>query len=173
MTEFKNKNEDIDSLLSKFYSSGEAEQIKNDIAEGDGLFEKFPVPQPSEEMLNHIKLEISRRQRQMTLRKIFACTAATATAAVILIACYFMLHNTAQQKLPLYTQNISQETILKADNSESDVKIAAFEKEIELLRGEFVAIRLNEDNGTNGLLTDRVDNIESEIIETENAFWKG
>jgi hypothetical protein len=57
--------------------------------------------------------------------------------------------------------------------TQTDNTITALEKEAELLGGELVAVRLGEDNGKSEQINDRIGNVEAEIIDTENFFWKG
>ncbi|MFA5293582.1 MAG: hypothetical protein WC496_11175 [Phycisphaerae bacterium] len=163
----ENKKENIDVLLSKFYSAGEVERIKIDIAETDRLFEKFLAPKISQETVDRIKLQISRKQKRIAFLTIFVKTAAV--AAVVIIGAVLLLQDTGGKKpADNYAQNGYQASLSQVDSS-----IAALEKEIELLRGELFAVRLNEDDGTNGRLAEQVGNVETEIIDTENFFWKG
>jgi len=165
MTE--NKKENVDVLLSKFYSAGEVERIKIDITETDRLFEKFPAPQLSQETIDRIKLQISRKQKRIVFLTILIKTAAV--AAVVIIGAVLLLQDTGGKKpADNYAENGYQAALSQVDSS-----IAALEKEIELLRSELFAVRLNEDNGTNGILAEQVGNVEAEIIDTENFFWKG
>jgi hypothetical protein len=165
MTE--NKKENIDDLLSRFYSPDQAEQIKNDITQGEQLFDGYCAPQPQEYIINRIKLNISRNRKHTGILQVLVKT--IAVAAVVLVASYLLLQNTATQKPAVNnTQNIYRAALTRTDNS-----ITALEKEAELLSGEITAVRLGEDNGTNEQLSDSVGNVETEIIDTENSFWKG
>ena len=92
-----------------------------------------------------------------------------AVAAVVLVASYLLLHDSAGRKpVGNNIQNSYRAALTRTDNS-----ITALEKEAELLGSEVMAVRLGEDNGTNEQLSDSVGNVETEIIETENSFWKG
>jgi anti-sigma-K factor RskA len=176
MTEFKNKN--IDELLSKFFSPDQAEQIKNDFISADALFEKFPAPAPSQQRLADIKQKMAHRlenQKRISplwdaLRHWTAVLLKTAAvAAIIVTASAVMLLNFNQEKPTQYSQNIQQTSVWQS----TDTSISSFEAEIEQLKNELLTINLGEENGTNGILTDRVEQIELETIETENTFWKG
>lgn len=164
MTE--NKKENIDNLLSQFYQADEIEQIKIDLTETDRLFEKYPALKVSQEVIDEIKLKIGRKQRRAVFSAIIIKTAAV--AAVVIISAVLLIQNINREESASYTQNDHQATLAQVDNN-----IASLEKEIEFLRDELAAIRLNEDNGTNGQLADSINNIDTEIIETENLFWKG
>jgi hypothetical protein len=157
--------ENIDNLLSRFYSPDQAEQIKRDIAQGEKLFDEYCAPQLEEKIINNIKLKISHRRKHTAFLSILVKT--IAVAAVVVIASY-LLQDGARQKPVDSTQNSYQAIMTQADNN-----ITALEKEAELLRSELADIRLGEDNGTNEQLTDSVGNVETEIIDTQNFFWKG
>jgi hypothetical protein len=160
----KNKNENIDNVLSQFYAPDQAEHIKKDIAEGEKLFDEYRAPEPEEKIINNIKLKISHRRRHTALLSVFVKT--IAVAAVVLIASYLFVQDNNRPKA---TENNSyQAALTRMDNN-----ISALEKEFELLKGEVVAVRLGEDNGTNEQFSERVGNVETEIINTENFFWKG
>ncbi|MGB8225359.1 MAG: hypothetical protein WCE45_00635 [Sedimentisphaerales bacterium] len=167
MTEFKNEN--IDELLAKFFSPDQAEQIKNDFAAGDESFEKFPAPNPPPQILAEIKQRIAQQlenRNRISWTTVLAKTAAV--AAIVVIASAVMLLNFSQKDSTQYTNDNQQASLLQ-----SDTDISAFEAEITQLKNELLAINLGEETGTNGILTDRVEQVELEIIETENAFWKG
>jgi hypothetical protein len=163
----ENKKENIDNLLSRFYSPDQAEQIKNDIAQGEQLFDGYRAPEPQENIINNIKLNISRNRRHTGILQVLVKT--IAVAAVVLVASYLLLQNSATQKpVGNNVQNSWQAALTRTDNN-----ITALEKEAQLLSGEVMDVRLGEDNGTNGQLSDSVGNVETEIIDTENFFWKG
>ncbi|MBU1259790.1 MAG: hypothetical protein KJ757_06465 [Planctomycetes bacterium] len=164
MTE--NKKENIDNLLSRFYRADEIEQIKIDLTEADRLFEKYPSPQVSQEVIDEIKSKISRKQRRIAFSSVLVKTAAV--AAVVIIGAALLMQNIKEVPVSHSAQNGYQAALAKVDSN-----IASLEKEIELLRDELLAIRLNEDDGTNGELADAINNVDTEIIETENLFWKG
>lgn len=174
MTEFKNKNENIDSLLSKFFPPDQTEQIKNNFASADALFEKFPAPNPSEQTTTEIKQKIA---QQLKNRKHISWTgvlAKTASVAAIIVAVSaILLLNHTEKDSTEYAQNKQQTSLQQNGETDSDADISLFEAEIEQLRSELLAVNLGEENGTNGILTDRIEQIELEIIETENTFWKG
>ncbi len=172
MTEFRNKN--IDELLSKFFSPDQAEQIKNDFASADTLFEKFPAPDPSQQTLADIKQRIIRQlenRKRISWTAVFAKTAAV--AAIVVIICAVILLNLYRKDSTQYAKDRQQTILWQSDQIGSDTDISASDAEIKQLKSELLAINLGEENGTNGVLTDRVEQLELEIIETENTFWKG
>jgi len=167
MTEFKNKNENIDDLLSKFYPPDQTRQIKNDFASADTLFEKSPAPNPSPQTIAQIKQKIDRQlEAQNRIHWTAVLVKTASVAAIIVIVSAVMLLN-FNQKEP------TQLASLQNDVKTFEADLSLFSKELEQLNSELVAINLGEDNGTNGILTNQVDQVELEIIETENTFWKG
>jgi len=167
MTEFKNEN--IDELLSKFFSPDQAEQIKDDFASADSFFEKFPAPNPPPQILAEIKQRTAQQlenRNRISWTTVLAKTAAV--AAIVVIVSAVMLLNFSQKDSIQYTNDKQQTSLWQ-----SDTDISAFEAEITQLKNELLAINLGEETGTNGILTDRVEQVELEIIETENTFWKG
>ncbi|MBN1787928.1 MAG: hypothetical protein JW806_05975 [Sedimentisphaerales bacterium] len=173
MTERENKN--IDELLSKFYSPEQAEEMKNDIASGDLLFEKYPAPGPSQQVTAEIKQKIAQRlenRKSPSLPTIILKTASAAAIIVIFSAVLLLNHTriksdryTADNKLSVPTE--------QTDYIASEIDISTFEDELKQLKNELLTINLGEYSGTNGTLVDQVEELELEIIEVENTFWKG
>ena len=167
MTESKNEN--IDELLAKFFSPDQAEQIKNDFAAGDELFEKFSASNPLPQILAEIKQRLAQQlenRNRISWTIVFAKTAAV--AAIVVIVSAVMLLTFSQKDSTRYTNDKQQISLLQFDTD-----ISAFEAEITQLKNELSTINLGEETGTNGILTDRVEQVELEIIKTENTFWKG
>jgi hypothetical protein len=168
MTEFKNKNDDIDNLLKKFHSPDQAQQIKTDFASADALFKKFPSPNPSGQTLADIKQKIARQlenRKRMSWTAVFIKTAAVA-AIVVIISSVMLLNFNRKGSI----QHAKDEQKMSLWQSE---EISTFDAEIQQLKNELLAINLGEENGTNGILSERVERLELEIVETENTFWKG
>lgn len=166
MTEFKDKN--IDKLLSKFFTPDQAEQIKNDFTSADALFEKFPAPQPSQQTLAEIKQRITRQLeagKRINWAAVFTKTAAVAAVAAVLCAVIMLNFN---QKKPSQSATNQQQTTLWQSE-----EVSTFDAEISQLKGELLAINLGEENGTTDILNERTEQLDLEIVETENTFWKG
>jgi len=172
MTEFKSKN--IDDLLSKFYSSEQAEQIKNDFASADAIFEKFPVPNLSGQTTAEIKQKIVQHlesQKPISWTAVLVKTASVAAIVVTFSAVLLLTHT--GKDLNQYATNEQQTSSRQIEQAEAGIDVSFFEAEFKLLKNELLTINLGEDNGTNGTLVDHIEKIELEIIETENTFWKG
>ncbi len=167
MTENKNKN--FDEILSEFFTPDQAEQIKKDFSAGDGFFEKYPAPAPAQQMLADIKQKMNHRlekQKRINWPTILLKTAAVAAIVVIVSAILTNFSNRLIQP----AQNESPASVWQ----KTDTNISSYEAEIKQLKNELTAINFGEEkNGTNGILSDRVEKIETETIEMENSFWKG
>ena len=172
MTELKNKN--IDDLLSKFYSPEQAEQIKNDFASADEIFEKYPAPNPSQQTTASIKQKIAQHlenRKRISWTAVLVKTASV--AAIVVIFSAVLLLNHTEKDLNQYASNEQQTSSRQTEQIDSGIDVSFFEDEFKLLKNELFTINLGEDNGTNGILVDQIEKLELEIIETENTFWKG
>jgi len=150
----ENKNENLDLT-----------ELKKDSLEIDELFNKFPAPTPSPALVDDIKRRINSRSQRISIPKVIFKTAVV--AAVVVLTWSFMFDG--------FNRKNSVENIGESSGSvfsQADESLSEFEKEIDLLRSEFFSVCLNEEN-TNGLLTDTVTTVESQIIETDSSFWKG
>ena len=125
-----------------------------------------PLHKSSRKSTNSSKIKIV-----YTGRPFFVKTASVAAIVVIISA--VMLLNFNRKKSTQYTEVNQQSASLQNDEKNFGADLSLFSKELEQLNSELVAINLGEDNGTNGILTNQVDQVELEIIETENTFWKG
>lgn len=171
MSNFKNTNDNLDRLLSKFYSADRAEEMKKDFAEAEGLFEKFSAPKPSEQTIAEIKNRIAvGLSSQKNIISWPAVLVKTAAVAAILIAAAVLM--TISSK-PTDNQIAKTQPDIQKIQLIDETDISEFETEIQQLRSELLAINYGEGNGTNGSLSDSVEEAELEIIEIDNIFWKG
>ena len=163
----KNKNENLDGLLAKFYSASEAEQVKGDFLCADGAFEKFPAEKPAEQTIEEIKQKIAVKlsiQKHINWPRVILQTAAV--VAVVIVAAVLTLPDKS-------TDNITAKTQGRDIQLVSETYISLYEAEITQLNNELLTLNYGEENGTNGTLLDLTEQVEVEIIETDNTFWKG
>ncbi|MFA6186568.1 MAG: hypothetical protein WC770_05075 [Phycisphaerae bacterium] len=168
MNKFKNKNESLDSLLAKFFSTSEAKQVKDDFSFADKAFEKIPTAKPAEQTIDEIKRKIAVKlsmQKHINWPRVLLQTVAVA-AVVILAAVLTLPDKPAADKIAAKTQVQDIQLI-------SDMDISLYEAEIAQLNSEFLTLSYGEENGKNGTLLDLTERVEVEIIETDNTFWKG
>lgn len=170
MSNFENTNDNLDRLLSKFYSADQTEEMKKDFANADRLFEKFPAPKPSEQTITEIKNRIAVRlsaQKHINWPAVLVKT--VAVAAILITTAVLMTISSKPAKNQIAQTQPDIEKIQLIDETD----ISAFETELQQLQSDLLAINYGETNGTNGSLSDSVEQAELEIIETDNTFWKG
>jgi hypothetical protein len=169
MNKFKNKNENLDSLLAKFFSASEAKQVKDDFSFADGAFEKFPAAKPAEQTIEEIKRKIAVKlstQKHISWPRVIL--QAAAVAAVVVVAAVL----TWPDK-PASTGGSAAKIQEQDIQLVSETDISLYEAEIAQLNSELLTLNYGEENGTNGRLLDLTEQVEVEIIETDNTFWKG
>jgi hypothetical protein len=139
-------------------------ELKKDSLEIDELFKKYPAPDPSPALVDDIKLRIHTEKQRINIPKVVLKTAAV--AAVIVLAWSFVFED-------FIRKNTDSSSVFSTSVfAKEDENINEFEKEINLLRNEFLSVCLNEESAS-GVLTDSVGNVEADIIETDTTFWKG
>lgn len=169
MNEFKNKNENLDELLAKFFSSSQADGIKDDFSFVDGAFEKFPAAKPAEQTIEEIKRKIAVKlstRKHINWPRVILQTAAV--AAIVIAAAVLTLSDK-----PASTGGSTAKIQGQDIQLVSETDISLYEAEFAQLKNELLTLNYGEENGTNGMLLDLTEQVEVEIIETDNTFWKG
>ncbi|MHB0946598.1 MAG: hypothetical protein ACYC3B_05470 [Sedimentisphaerales bacterium] len=168
MNKFKNKNENLDGLLAKFFLASEAKQVKDDFSFVDGAFEKFPAAKPAEQTIEEIKrkiaVKLSTQKHSISWPRVILQTAAV--AAVVIAVAVLTWPDKPAGSIATKTQGQGIQLV-----SETDISL--YEAEIAQLNSELLTLNYGEENGTNGRLLDLTEQVEVEIIETDNTFWKG
>lgn len=137
----------------------------NDLNEINRIFEKYPAPQPSPALVDDIKRKITSRPKRTSIPVLIFKTAIT-TAAVILISIF--ITNEIREIQP----SQQAKAVSKIFSEQTD-DIAVYEKEIELLSSELIALRLDEENSASNPAADSLTNVEADFYEIDNTFWKG
>ena len=182
----KSQNEEnLKELFERFLDSGEAEQIKEDICEGERILRKQPAPEPDGELIANIKAEIARtllRRRANAFKRIAYKAAAVAAAVVILAAISVKLFESrpsatgrdekdnGEFERPAYALMIPAAIWESDDIATDDADLAILTAEIEQIEGELLALQLDENSG-NGHID--LAELEMELIEINSDFWKG
>jgi hypothetical protein len=167
MDNFKNKNENLDNLLAKFYSADEAERIKNDFSFADAAFEKFPAVEPDKQTTEEIKQRLAAKlsvQKQTNWPRVVLKTAAV--AAIVIAAAVLILPDKSADNVIAKAQRQNLQLV-------SDTDTSLYEQETSQLHSDLFSLEYGEGNGTNGMLFDIAEQVEIEIIKTNNTFWKG
>jgi hypothetical protein len=139
-------------------------ELKKDSLEIDELFSKYPAPEPPPALVDDIKRRINSQSQRISIPKLILKTAAV--AAVVLLAWTYIFDGLREN--PRANSSETSDTVF----AKADENLSEFEKEADLLQSEFLSVSLNEDS-TNGLLNDTITTVESQILETDNTFWKG
>ncbi|MDD5327145.1 MAG: hypothetical protein PHY02_04940 [Phycisphaerae bacterium] len=162
------QNENLKELFEKFVEGEQAEQAAEDIRKGEQILGGNPAPQPDDELIANIKAEIAvslYNKKQDTLRR-------TAYKMMAVAAGFMLL---AVISVKLFEKNsieperaVNSPAALSAvwDNSADETLTA----EIEQIESDLFAMQSSE-NSSNG--SEAVTELEMEMIETNNDFWKG
>jgi len=165
--------ENLKELFEQFYTSEEAEKAAQEIRSAERILRENPAPEPRMELLLGIEAQIMetvqhRRRRQRFMGISFKATAAA--AVVIIIANVWMRFETGQTGPVVGIASLIPTAIWESDNiATDDMVLAFFTAEIEQIEGEVKAFLYGESgSGDAG-----VDELEMELMEIENDFWKG
>ena len=147
----------------------DAEAFIEDIEKGRSILEHNPAPVPDDRLTDSIKADLARalarRKRLLRTRR----PALAAAAAVILVFSILAVHmfNTARKPSPpVMSARIWESTDLSAD----DPQLALFTEQLDQIESELVALRLG---GTAANGTYDLTEVEEELLEINNSFWKG
>lgn len=166
--------ENLRELFERFYTFEEAREAADEIQAAERILRENPAPEPSVGFLEKVESKINSRLLYREHRRRFRRTAykaAVAAAAVIVVATLWMgLKKDSGGDSPLAYASIVPTAIWESDNiAVDDMVLAFFTVEIEQIEGEVKAFLLGENgNGEAG-----VDELEMELMEIENDFWKG
>jgi hypothetical protein len=168
--------EDIEGLLEKFLGAEQAQESAEEIRQGDKLFDLNPAPELSESGIAHIKARVAERLSgpKRTVSTAGVYKAAVAAAAVILwgwVAIQFLGLSRPETGMErTIVVESTRGTWSGWDETEADAEIASLDEEIDQIEGSILALRLGEqDSGNGAILAD----VETEMVEIDNFFWKG
>jgi hypothetical protein len=176
------KNGDnLNKQLRVFMDSDSAGKAAEDFKQADLIFEKYKsAAEPDSKLLANIKADISRELNHNKASIIKTATLRfAAAAAVFLIAAsvFFMMNqNDTQppknQAVAQITDSASTVSIWDSEDvTANDAQYETFEREIEQIESEIVAIKYETDSTING--ESELTEIENDLIEIQSDFWKG
>jgi hypothetical protein len=156
MANLNNKNpEDIEGLLEKFLGAEQAQKTAEEIRQGDRLFELNPVPELSESGIANIKAMVAERlsghKRAVSIQ-------------------FLELSRPESGMERTIVAESTGGTWSGWDEEEADAEIASLDEEIDQIEGSILALRLGEQDSVNGTV---LADIETEMVEIDNFFWKG
>ncbi len=185
----KPENEKLDQLISRLYEDETAEQVRREIEAGDALFDSYEVQGPDDAVMvkiaDRMEQALVKRKSRKGLWYMFA-----SAAAVIVFAFGLLLFSAGPGEPPAGNEEMAVRTAVEmeadfwtGDSLNENVQFAALTREIEdiekslalLSRGESIATQTSfdtldyTDENENYGLTE----LEIEIVDTTESFWKG
>ncbi len=156
----KDKNiENLDELISRFYSPPDAEQVKKDIEIGDKIMDLYPADALDEKVKEQIKADITDELKRRNIYLLFgrrAAQAAAVAAAVIVIA--FAVLNLIVGK---------SET--RTENRQEQIQTSQLESELEIIEQIVIASKITA-NGNGSDIFDEFDYLELELAAAETVI---
>ena len=157
-----------------------AAEAAEDFRKADHIFEKHAAPEPSSKLLANIKADIKRELRHSKASILKTTMLRFASVAAVFLAAFsvwFMMNQNNQQQPQNQTVvqaavSVSTANIWESDDvTANDAQYETFEREIEQLESEIVAIKYGTDSTVNG--ESELTEIENDLIEIQSDFWKG
>ena len=173
----KNQNEEnLEELFGKFFSEQEAKEAAGQLKKIEQALQDNPTPSPCKGLIANINSQIIReldKRRQIAFRRL-VYKVATVAAAVIILTIFSIKSSENKQVKPTTLlaaiEIVPTEVWNGEDITENDADLLTLAAEIEQAEKEILAMRFDEAaaNGTNELAE-----IEIELMEIDNDFWKG
>ncbi len=167
----KNHDQDnLSELFERFMASSEAKRAAEDIRAGDEILRDYPAPEPDDEMILGLKLQIATRlsSRRHGAHRLYRLAASVAAVVVLAL---IALHSQA----PRNDSGLSHAALVPTfiwesdDISTDDAELAYFNAEIEQIEAQVRALEAGEsqDAGVRAM-----DEVEMELVRINTAFWK-
>jgi hypothetical protein len=168
-----NKNENLKELLNKFFSEAEAARAEEDILRGEQIIADNPAPQPDARVISDIKARVRSELARREKRGVFTYLRATMTAAaavLIIGVILFMIHPAEERSLPTVAEGTIPQGIWESEDlMDDDVDLAMLAANIDAVEEEVLALRFDEQ----GDKMINLDEVEIEVLEISEDFWKG
>jgi hypothetical protein len=164
--------ENLKEVFEKFLEPKEAEQAAEDMARGERILREHPAAKADDELIAGIKMKISGvlHRKTVAFRRIVYKTAVVAAAVILLAAIGTRLFEKGGESGKAAASIIDGVIWESEGLAADDVDLAILAAEIEQIEDEVLALQLGEDGG-NG--SKAVTELEIELIEINNDFWKG
>jgi len=167
-----NKDENLKELLNKFYAEAEAAKAEEDILRGEQIIADNPAPRPDAQQMRFVKLQVNAElKRTAKTEKLSRWRwALTAAAGIVIAAGLVFVHNYQfRDERPASIAEIPKANVEDSDFSFDDTELELLAADIEAVEDEILALQLGE-NGTEWI---SADDIEIELLEINEDFWKG
>ena len=173
------EQENLRELFEKFLDSEQAKQAVNDMSKLEHAINEYPAPLPDQELIDDIKFRIGREllirraeKSQRSYRPIYRIAAAAAIVVITIFAGLRLFdQNSSEKPASVITASLIPTSVWEnEDITEADQELTTLTAEIEQVETEMLTLKFDgsSDNGY-----DELAEIESELIETNNNFWKG
>jgi len=166
--------EDVKELFERFVNTGQAEEAEQDIRKGEQILREHPVSEPDSKLIADIKAEVGKavlRRKAKVFRRMVYKSAVVAAAVIILAAIGIGLFEKGGESERVAAVSRIPAAIWESDDiSADDADLATLTAEVEQIESDLLALQLGE-NGGNGY--GAAAELEMELIEINNDFWKG
>jgi hypothetical protein len=165
----KTQNEEnLKGLFERFVDAEQAEMCAEDVREGEQILGEHPAPEPRKELIDEIKAEVAGALAGRKANALRRAVYKIAVAAVIIVvgAVGVRLFERGGEACEIISSEIWESENIAAD----DIDLATLTAEIEEMEGEALALQLGENGGNGG---GELTELEMELIEINNNFWKG
>ncbi|MCK4752430.1 MAG: hypothetical protein KAS75_03215 [Planctomycetes bacterium] len=167
-----NRNEEnLEELFGKFFNPEEAGQAEEDIRKTEQILSENPAPKPDEELIADIKAQVTAVLLHKTaFRQTVYKVAAVAAIFLVLAGISVKLFEKQQSERIQYASIMPAVLWESDDIITDDADLAVLNAEIDQIENDAIALRLGTANSNgNGDLTE----LETELMEIDNDFWKG
>jgi len=166
--------ENLKKVFERFLEPQEAEQAAEDMAEGERIFREHHAPEAGDELISGIKMKVSGallHRKTVAFRRTVYKTAVVAAVVIFLAAIGTRFFEKDGESGKVVAASIINGVIWESETSAADdANLAILTAEIEQIEDEVLALQLGEDDDNgNKALTE----LEIELIEINNNFWKG
>ena len=169
----KNSDQDnLKALFERFMSSADAQQAAEAIQSGDEILRTHPAPEPDDEMILGLKLQIatrlSSRRHRVRVHRLYRLLAGI--AAVIVLALIVFNSQPSPEDGSLSHAALIPSFIWDSEDIPSDdMELAYFNAEIDQIEAQIRALEAGEsqDAGAHA-----IDEVEMELVRVSAAFWK-
>lgn len=164
--------ENLKELVSNFFGSAQASQIKRDIELGDEIFRKYPAPRPSEKVLgtirNRIAVELAHSKRTRAVFLTLGKVAAVAAVVIVTALAGLMFFASDSGDMPALAKHIWHD-----DTLEADTQLLALKAQVDEIADQIQQIRLDESGEDDDVDIAQWEIEEMEMVANNTDFWKG
>lgn len=167
--------ENLKDLFEKFLTSDGAGRAAEDVHEAERILHDYPAPEPSDTLIADIKTKIAQavpRRKANAFRKTVYKVAVVAAAVILTAAISVRLFQKGNGKAEriTYASIIPKAVWESEDIAADDTDLAILNDQTEQIETEILALQLGQTNGNGPVdLTE----LETELSEINNNFWKG